>query len=89
MLCESGEQSLNYYFDSVQDSVLRVAAFVEEDLDGLEDEQFARHMENARDYFDMMASKTKRSSDLLLPHRPIGFIDRQRILVHQSERGGL
>ncbi len=32
---------------------------MEEDLDGLEDEQFARHMENAREYFSMMASKTK------------------------------
>ena len=59
MLCESGEQSLNYYFDSVQNSVLRISAFVEEDLDGLDDEQLARHMENAREYFSMMASKTK------------------------------
>ena len=59
MLCESGKQSLDYYFDSVQNSVLRVTAFVEEDLDGLEDEQLARHMENAREYFGMMASKTK------------------------------
>ena len=59
MLCESGEQSLDYYFDSVQNSGLRVSAFVEEDLDGLEDEQFAQHMEHAREYFGMMASKTK------------------------------
>ena len=59
MLCESGEQSLNYYFDSVQNSVLRVSAFVEEDLDGLDDEHLAQHMENAREYFGMMASKTK------------------------------
>ncbi len=59
MLCESGEQSLNYYFDSVEDSVLRVSSFVEEDLDGLDDEQLAQHMENAREYFGLMASKTK------------------------------
>ena len=59
MLCESGEQSLDYYFDSVQNSVLRVTTFVEEDLDGLEEQQLARHMENAREYFGMMASKTK------------------------------
>ena len=58
MLCESGEQSLNYYFDSVQNSVLRVSSFVEEDLDGLEDDQLAQHMENAREYFGMMASRT-------------------------------
>lgn len=59
MLCETGERSLDYYFDSVQNSVLRVAAFVENDLEGLDDEKFEKHMENARDYFGMMASKTK------------------------------
>ena len=59
MLCESGERSLDYYFDSVQNSVLKVTTFVEEDLEGLEDKQLEKHMENARDYFGMMASKTK------------------------------
>ncbi len=59
MLCDSGGQSLDYYFESVQNSVLRVSAFVEEDLNGLDDEQFSKHMENAREYFGMMASKTK------------------------------
>ena len=59
MLCESGQRSLDYYFDSVQNSVLKVTSFVEEDLEGLEDEQLERHMENARNYFGMMASKTK------------------------------
>lgn len=59
MLCETGEKSLDYYFDSVQNSVLDVASFVEEDLKGLDDEQFSQHMENAREYFDMMACKTK------------------------------
>ncbi len=59
MLCESGERSLDYYFDSVQNSVLRVTSFVEEDLEGLEDDQLEKHMEKARDYFGLMASKTK------------------------------
>ena len=59
MLCESGAQSLNYYFDSVEDSVLRVSSFVEEDLEGLEEEQLEKHMDNAREYFGMMASMTK------------------------------
>ncbi len=59
MLCESGARSLDYYFDSVQNSVSRVTAFVEDDLEGLEDEQLENHMENAREYFGMMASKTK------------------------------
>ncbi len=59
MLCESGVRSLDYYFDSVQNSVLRVSAFVEEDLEGTADPQLEKHMENAREYFGMMASKTK------------------------------
>lgn len=59
MLCESGERSLDYYFDSVQNSVLKVKSFAEEDLDGTEDEQLEKHMENTRKYFGMMASKTK------------------------------
>ena len=59
MLCKNGEQSLDYYFDSVQNSVERVASFVEEDLEGTSDEQLGRHMEHARNYFGMMASKTK------------------------------
>ena len=58
-LCESGVRSLDYYFDSVQNSVLRVTAFVEEDLEGMADAQLEQHIENARDYFGMMASKTK------------------------------
>ena len=59
MLCETGERSLDYYFDSVQNSVLKVASFVENDLEGLDDEKFEKHMEKAREFFGMMASKTK------------------------------
>ena len=59
MLCKNGEKSLNYYFGSIQDSVERVASFVEEDLEGTSDEKLSEHMERARDYFGMMASKTK------------------------------
>ena len=52
MLCENGQYSLNYYFDSVQSSVNNITTFVEEDLKGLDDKQLAEHMENAREYFD-------------------------------------
>ena len=58
LLCETGERNLDYYFDSVQKSVRRVAAYVESDLDGLEDGQLERHMERVRKKFDEMASKT-------------------------------
>ncbi|WP_024865327.1 sensor domain-containing diguanylate cyclase [Butyrivibrio sp. FCS014] len=59
MLCKMGEQSLDYYFDSVQDSVDRVSSFVEEDLKDTSDEELEKHMQRAREYFGMMASRTK------------------------------
>ena len=58
LLCETGEKNLDYYFNSVQKSVKKVASYVEADLDGLEGEKFARHMERVWKYFDEMASKT-------------------------------
>ena len=58
MLCENGQYSLNYYFDSVQNSVNDISNFVESDLQGLDDEQLERHMESARDYFDFVVSHT-------------------------------
>ena len=58
LLCETGEKNLDYYFNSVQKSVGKVAAFVEADLDGIEDEKLAQHMERVGRYFDEMASKT-------------------------------
>lgn len=58
LLCETGEKNLDYYFNSVQKSVSKVASFVESDLDGLEDEQLASHIERVRKQFDEMASKT-------------------------------
>ena len=58
LLCETGERNLDYYFNSVQKSVSKVAAFVEKDLDGLETEQLERHMERVGRYFEEMANKT-------------------------------
>ena len=47
-LCETGEQSLDYYFDSVENSVLKVTAYAEEDLKGTDDEELEAHMEFLR-----------------------------------------
>ena len=59
MLCETGERSLDYYFDSVQNSVINVTTYAENDLEGIDDEQLEKHVENMREYFGWMASKTK------------------------------
>lgn len=58
LLCETGERNLDYYFDSVQKSVGKVAAFVEGDLEGLETEQLERHMKRVGKYFDELVYKT-------------------------------
>ncbi|SFC49009.1 diguanylate cyclase domain-containing protein [Butyrivibrio sp. YAB3001] len=58
MLCENGQYSLNYYFDSVQSSVNDITSFVENDLQGLGDEQLEEHMRNAQEYFDFVVSHT-------------------------------
>ena len=58
LLCETGEKNLDYYFTSVQKSVRRVASYVESDLDGLDDERLAAHVERVKERFDEMASKT-------------------------------
>ena len=58
LLCETGERNLDYYFNSVQKSVAKVSAFAEADMEGLDDEQLANHIERVSSYFDEMASKT-------------------------------
>ena len=58
LLCETGEHNLDYYFNSVQKSVAKVASFIEKDLDGLETEQMERHMERVGRYFDELVYKT-------------------------------
>ena len=58
LLCETGEKNLDYYFNSVQKSVSKVASFVESDLDGLEPDKLARHVNRVGKQFDIMASKT-------------------------------
>ena len=57
LLCETGERNLDYYFNSVQKSVEKVARFVEDDLDGLEDDQLQRHIDRVGRYFEEMAYK--------------------------------
>ena len=58
LLCETGEKNLDYYFNSVQKSVRKLATHVEADLDGVESEQLERHVERVKDFFDETATKT-------------------------------
>ena len=58
LLCETGEKNLDFYFNSVQKSVERVASFAEADIEGTSDKELERHMEHVGEYFDEMAHKT-------------------------------
>ena len=58
LLCETGERNLDYYFNSVERSVKKVATFAERELEGLEDDQLREQCERVRRYFDEIANKT-------------------------------
>ena len=58
LLCETGEKNLDFYFNSAQRSVAKVASYAEADLDGLEDKALADHVDRVREFFDETANKT-------------------------------
>ena len=58
LLCETGERNLDYYFNSVEKSVKKIASYTEKDLDGLEEEKLEKHTSRIRSYFDQIANKT-------------------------------
>ena len=58
LLCETGEKNLDYYFESVEQSVEMVSAYVEADLNGLETEQLRAHLLRARDIFSRLSEQT-------------------------------
>ncbi|MBQ6479886.1 MAG: diguanylate cyclase [Anaerolineaceae bacterium] len=62
LLCESGEKNLDYYFESVEQSVEMVSAYVESDLEGLTpkqlEEYLPEHLENVKDIFTKMVYQT-------------------------------
>ncbi len=58
LLCETGQKNLDSYFESVEQSVEMVSAYVESDLDGLEADKLRAHLERARDIFSRLVYKT-------------------------------
>ena len=58
LLCETGERNLDYYFNSVEKSVKKIASYTEKDLDGLDEDKLKKHTERIRSYFDQIANKT-------------------------------
>ena len=58
LLCRAGEKNLDSYFESVEQSVAMVSAYVEKDLTGLEDEELQAHLDRVSDIFQRMTYKT-------------------------------
>ena len=55
LLCQTGQKDLDYYFQNVESSVKTVAAFVQSDLDGVEDENLQAHIDRVSDVFQKLA----------------------------------
>ena len=58
LLCEAGEKGLDSYFDSVEQSVEMVSAYVGSDLDGIDDEKLQEHLDRVNDIFKKLTYKT-------------------------------
>ncbi len=58
LLCEKGHKDLDYYFQNVESSVKTVAAFVQSDLDGVDDEDLQAHIDRVSDVFQKLAYNT-------------------------------
>ena len=58
LLCETGHKDLDYYFQNVESSVKTVAAFVQSDLDGVDDEELQAHIDRVSDVFQKLAYNT-------------------------------
>ena len=58
LLCETGEKNLDHYFESVEQSVEMVSAFVESDLDGLDDAHLQAHLDRVSEIFEKLTYKT-------------------------------
>ena len=58
LLCEAGEKSLDYYFESVEQSVETVSTYIKSDLLTVSDTQLNEHMDRARNVFNTAAKQT-------------------------------
>ena len=58
LLCEVGQKNLDVYFEGVEHSVQMVSAYASSDLEGIDEEHLAEHLERLRDVFMRMAYRT-------------------------------
>lgn len=58
LLCQTGQKNLDAYFNDVILSVGTVSAYVEDDLDGTDDEHLQAHLERADELFKNSSTTT-------------------------------
>ena len=58
LMCETGQKNLNHYLMSVEQSVEMVSAYVESDLDGLDDAHLQAHLDRVGKIFQRLSYKT-------------------------------
>ena len=58
LMCETGQKNLDHDFKSVEQSVAMVSAYVEADMDGLDEAKLQAHMARVRGIFGRLISKT-------------------------------
>ena len=58
LLCEAGEKSLDYYFESVEQSVETVSTYIKSDLLTISDGELDQHMTRAKNVFNTSANQT-------------------------------
>ena len=58
LMCQSGERTLNAYFDSIEQSVKAVSAYADDDLGDLSADQFGAHVERVKKIFGKTADNT-------------------------------
>ena len=58
LLCETGQKNLDQYFASVEQSVEMISAYVESDLDGLDDQRLQAHLDRVEEIFTRLTYRT-------------------------------
>ena len=58
LLCEAGEKSLDYYFESVEQSVETVSTYIKSDLLTVSDNDLDKHINRAKNVFNTAANQT-------------------------------
>ena len=58
LLCQTGQKNLDYYFESVEQSVESVSSFIKQDLDGIDPDKLQAHVDRTRKIFADVAART-------------------------------